>query len=301
MSPGAAEACSAAASVNTSPLARLAPPPTNTSPDSTPSPRPARSACSSRAARVARSASSSWSSASPNTPTITSPETSSTLPPWRSITAPKRSSRACTTSGSSSSEATPAQSTLTSRRAGRATGAGGAARSAAARRRGARAGERRVLGEDRPLQLAQALARLDAELLDERVAGVLVGLQRVGLAVAAVEREHLLGPQALAVGVLGDQRVELADHLRVATEREPRLHQLLGDRDPQLLQPLALAVGERRVPEVRERRPAPLRERVLQRRRGLLRAAGVRAPARPSASPAASRSASSCPASTRSS
>ena len=37
----------------------------------------------------------------------------------------------------------------------------------------------------RALELAQPLARLDAQLLDELAARVLVGLQRVGLAVAS--------------------------------------------------------------------------------------------------------------------
>ena len=50
---------------------------------------------------------------------------------------------------------------------------------------------------------------LDAQLLNERPAGVLVGLQRFGLAVRAVERQHLLGAETLAVGVLGDQGLEL--------------------------------------------------------------------------------------------
>ena len=186
------------------------------------------------------------------------------------------------------------------RRARAGAGAGASAAVAAARRAGR--GERRVLGEDRPLQLAQPLARLDAELVDERAARVLVGLQRVGLAVAAVEREHVLRPQPLAVRVLGDQRVELADHLGVAAEREPRLDELLGDRDPQLLQPRALAVGERRVREVRERRPAPLGERALERRRGRLAGGRRRArrarPRAPAGEPVARRAA---PGSTRSS
>ena len=69
--------------------------------------------------------------------------------------------------------------------------------------------QRRILREHRALELAQPLARLDAELLDERAPRVLVGLQRVGLAVGAVEREHQLGAQPLAVRVLGDQRLEL--------------------------------------------------------------------------------------------
>src|SRR5215212_11495242 len=46
-------------------------------------------------------------------------------------------------------------------------------------RRG-RSRERRVLREDRALELAQALARLDAELLDQLSPGVLERLEGVG-------------------------------------------------------------------------------------------------------------------------
>ena len=66
----------------------------------------------------------------------------------------------------------------------------------------------RVLGENRLLELPQALARLDPELVGQGAAGVAVGLQRVGLAVAAVQREHQLRAQALAVRVLGDEALE---------------------------------------------------------------------------------------------
>ena len=59
------------------------------------------------------------------------------------------------------------------------------------------------------LELAQPLARLDPELLDQLPARVLVRLQRVGLPVGAVEREHQLRAQALAVRVLVDQPLEL--------------------------------------------------------------------------------------------
>jgi hypothetical protein len=46
--------------------------------------------------------------------------------------------------------------------------------------------ERRVLREDRLVQIAKRPAGLDAQLVDERAAGRLVGLERLGLATAAV-------------------------------------------------------------------------------------------------------------------
>ena len=48
----------------------------------------------------------------------------------------------------------------------------------------------------------------------------LVGLERLGLAAAAVQREHQLAAQVLAQRVLSHQRLELADELGVAAERE---------------------------------------------------------------------------------
>jgi hypothetical protein len=60
----------------------------------------------------------------------------------------------------------------------------------------------RVLRKDRPLELAQALAWLDAQHFDQRAARVLVGLQGVRLALRAVERQHQLRPQMLPVRVL---------------------------------------------------------------------------------------------------
>ena len=103
--------------------------------------------------------------------------------------------------------------------------------------------EPRVLVEDRALELAQPLARLDPELVGQRAARVAVGLQRVGLAVAAVQREHQLRPQPLAVGVLGDQPLEPLEQVGVAAQRELGLGQQLERRDAQLLQPRDLALA----------------------------------------------------------
>jgi hypothetical protein len=58
--------------------------------------------------------------------------------------------------------------------------------------------ERRVLPQNRLLEVAEPAARLEPELLDQQPARVLIGLQGLGLAVAAVEREHQLRAQALS-------------------------------------------------------------------------------------------------------
>ena len=117
--------------------------------------------------------------------------------------------------------------------------------------------ERGVLGEDRALERAQPLARLDPQFVHERAPRVLVGAEGVGLAVAAVQREHQLRPQALAVRILGHEALEVADDLRVAAEREAGLGELLERRGPQVLQPGDLALRERLEGEVGERPAVP--------------------------------------------
>ena len=56
---------------------------------------------------------------------------------------------------------------------------------------------------------------------------VLVGLQRVRLPVAAVQREHQLRAQPLSIRMLDDQRLERSDDLGVAAEGEVRIEAVL--------------------------------------------------------------------------
>jgi hypothetical protein len=153
----------------------------------------------------------------------------------------------------------------------------GALRRALASRRGLlrrlqhRQRQRRVLRQDRALQLPQPLARLDAQLLDQLAAGVLVGLQRVGLAVRAVEREHQLRAQPLAERVLGDQRLELSDHLGMAAQRQPCVDPQLQGSHSHVGEAGDLALGERLVGEIGERLAAPEPEAFVERGGGLPR------------------------------
>ena len=163
-------------------------------------------------------------------------------------------------------------------RAGRGSGSGGLGRLgrrlsrwSRLRRLQHRQRERRVLRQDRSLQLPQPLARLDAELLDQLAAGLLVGLQRVGLAVGAIQGEHQLRAQALAERVLGDQRLELSDHLGVPAERQPRVDLQLQGRRAQVGEARDVALGERLVGEIGERLAAPEREAFVEPGGGLPR------------------------------
>ena len=95
-----------------------------------------------------------------------------------------------------------------------------------------------ILAQDRLLELAQGGARLEAELLDERAARVLVGRERVGLAAGAVEREHELAAQALVgTGAARRERLELGDEVGVAAELELGVDQVLPRREAELLEP----------------------------------------------------------------
>ena len=118
------------------------------------------------------------------------------------------------------------------------------------------------------MQAAQLGAGLDADRVDERVARLAVGLERLGLAAAAVQREHPLRVQALAQRLLGDERLELADDLGVAARLEVLVDRQLERREPQLLEPADLERGERLAGDVVERRPAPQRERLARRALG---------------------------------
>ena len=140
--------------------------------------------------------------------------------------------------------------------------------------------ERRVLAQDRALQLLQRRARLDPELVDEHAAGGLVGGQRLGLAARPVEREHQLAAQALAEGVLRRQRVELRDQRGVAAEREVGVDPHLDREQVHLLEAPDRRLGERLVGEVGERGAAPERERLAQLLGGLLRLGCRRPPGR---------------------
>ena len=64
--------------------------------------------------------------------------------------------------------------------------------------------QRRVVGQDRLVQVLQCFPGVDAELSGEQVAGAPVGGERLGLPAAAIQRQHELAvqplPQRMACG-----------------------------------------------------------------------------------------------------
>ena len=137
--------------------------------------------------------------------------------------------------------------------------------------------QRGVLAQDRVVQAPQLGARLDADLLDQRAPRSPVRLERLGLAPAAVEREHPLRVQPLAQRVLGQQRIDLADELVMAAGGQVRVDRQLRGRQPQLLEPADLRRRERLVGQVRQRIAAEQRQRLARRVAG---ASAARAPRR---------------------
>ena len=135
----------------------------------------------------------------------------------------------------------------------------------------------RLLAEDRGVHAAQERTRLQAQLLDEELAALAVRLERLRLAAGAVEGEHELGAQPLAERMRADERLELADYLRVSSDRKLRLGTLLDEREVELLEPRDLLPRERLVAELRQRLAAP---QGAARRRAAPRAAPARSPAR---------------------
>ena len=81
--------------------------------------------------------------------------------------------------------------------------------------------------QDRLLESLQRLARVEAELVHQRGAGVVVGGERVGLPASAVERKDQQLPAARAAAAHG-QRFQLRDDLRLAAECEIRLEPQLS-------------------------------------------------------------------------
>ena len=125
------------------------------------------------------------------------------------------------------------------------------------------------------LELPELLARLQAKLLRELVPGHAVGLEGLGLTCRAVEGEHQLVSQALLERVPCDQRLELADELRVVSERQVGIDSLHKHREAHLLETRDLGLGKSLVGEIGERGPAPQPERLPQLvRRALRRSAG---------------------------
>ena len=146
---------------------------------------------------------------------------------------------------------------------------------ARARRRRAvrRAGTRRrielgVLLEDRPLQPLQLRSRLQSQVARETAASVAIDVEGLGLASAAVEREHQLAPQPLAERVLVDAGLELGHDRAVPAEPQLPLDAALDRLEAELVEAMDLPLRELGERELAECRAAPEGERLFEGRDG---------------------------------
>ena len=84
--------------------------------------------------------------------------------------------------------------------------------------------QRRVVAEDGLVKLAKLGTRLEAQFLDQGLSGDTEGLDRIRLPPASVQREHALGVESLAQGVIGEQWLEFRERLGVtALRRSPSM------------------------------------------------------------------------------
>ena len=157
----------------------------------------------------------------------------------------------------------------------------------AAFRRGVLQEQRRVMPEDPLLERSERRGGHQPELLVEDPSQVLQRRERVRVPAAAIQREHELGPRALAQRLASDERLELRRHRGVTPERQIRVDAVLDAVQAELGETGRLEHGER-LAELRERLASPEGQRVAEVAaggarvtRGERRAAGVAQPLEP--------------------
>jgi len=131
------------------------------------------------------------------------------------------------------------------------------------RRRTQRRRQRRIVLQDRALELLQTRARVEPELIGQRAPRLSQDGERLDGSSGPVEGHRKVRPQRLAQRVLGDERAQLADQLRVVAARELGLDAALDRVEPHLIEPQRLGHEAGRPPRclpgrARARGPAPL-------------------------------------------
>ena len=127
--------------------------------------------------------------------------------------------------------------------------------------------EGRILPEDRRFQVAQLLAGVYTQLLIQTQAQPVVGGQRISLPAAAVQRQHELRVDLLVQRALGRELFQIGHQRQMLSTREPGLGQGQPDLHGEQLQPLRLLLQPGQAGQVRQRLPAPQRQRGLQQPR----------------------------------
>ena len=120
--------------------------------------------------------------------------------------------------------------------------------------------QRVVVPQDLLLEPAQLGARFEPELVAQRSPRIDVRLERVGLSPRAIEGQHQWAAQRLSQRMFGDERLELADQLAVATQPQVAVDPLRQRLEALLVQPLRLVRREGLERQVAKRPSAPERE-----------------------------------------
>ncbi len=128
---------------------------------------------------------------------------------------------------------------------------------------GGRRGQGRIGAQHREVDLLQLGRGIDAELVGQPAADVLVGGQRLGLATGPVQGAEQLAARPLPQRVLGDEELQARHRGGVPPERELRLVAVLDGGEPALVQRgpgrdrpgQPVGVGERRASPQRQRLP----------------------------------------------
>ncbi|MCV7332025.1 hypothetical protein H7J81_18145 [Mycobacterium cookii] len=90
--------------------------------------------------------------------------------------------------------------------------------------------QRRVLCDDRGLELAELWPRIDPQFVGQHRARPFESGQGFTLPPGAVEREHQLSPSSFPQGRLGHRRLEFTDDFRGTARREQRVGPILDQR-----------------------------------------------------------------------
>ena len=143
------------------------------------------------------------------------------------------------------------------------------------RRHSSRQVERRILAEDRQLQLAKHRPGRDPELVVKKGPRLLERAECVRLPPRPVQGEHVLAPHPLTQRMLLDEPIELADEVSVAAELKVGLDPTLEDGEPQLFQTRDRRLRELLIGHIGECRPTPEPERLPEQRRRLGRFGGI--------------------------
>ena len=137
-----------------------------------------------------------------------------------------------------------------------------------------RAQQLRVAGQDGLLQPPELGAGVDAELVGQPAAHVLVGGQRVGRLAAAVQAQHELSVELLLQRMRGNELAQLGHQLAIPAQPQVSVDTQGQRLEPPLFQGRHLTGPQQRRRHVGQRFSAPQAEGLPQQAGGLVPAAG---------------------------